>query len=1074
MDDVTFYYKQEEMFVNYKEKSTFFVAKDINDKGAKQYSAFYNINNFIDYYIKQTPKNHYEILTEDKPCNFHFDIDGKYDEIEFINETQDSIIKKFKKAFEEWFKEHFEYQKFEYNISTASNETKISFHIVIRCDFVFRNNVELGNVLKLYNFSDYCKKHNIKYDDKIYTKNRCFRILHSTKFGVDRPLIPITDTNLKSHLVSFMDGAYSYLISEIKPKEVIKCPIIIKNDDKIILRVLKTLLEYISNPSGNEKIWSLVGRNIKTTLDCDETLNLFIEWSKLYDNFDEDGCISFWKIAKINHDYGLNYLINKAFFFDKSKTIKEIDPEILDYLKNYKIQKGQNDFFHIEDKLNFQDIAKKKKGNRTTEEQAFFEVERKRYALKNINTLIDIDTNDKIIKNDKYVSSKIYNDRNKCIIVSAGLGCGKTYSVIEYINSNIDKYEGIIVLSPRITFAKSVTQRLRNETKLDFKLYSNIKGIIYDEYIVVQVESLCRLNLHTDYSKYLIIADEIESVLYQLSSSTHGENHTFNIQRFEQIINEASKIICLDAFITQRTLQIFRWLKIQYILFHYTIPNIQRTYIMVEDFDFLINKLLQDLQDGKKIYFLCNSKNKIINHVVPMIQKNCPTKKILYYYNNSNTSIDLDEWNFADIIVTTTIITIGINFDKINIFNKLYCYASNRGGLVRDIFQSLYRIRHLIDNQLVINIKEWYTTNDPTNFNYIIQKNKFKNAEKEKIYKSHNIYKWTNKPWYCALKNYNDYENIISSQNFIELFFIFLEKCNYKYTEELIFMEDFVPAGIHEITKKYSEIPEIYHSEYWTMLYKRKQNILLEKNEVEMMEKFYFQKYVICEIDSIIDKTKEYNLSIIWEIYKNFNKSLFIKACYQKGIRLNTLTYKEIIDKEKAVESILTKDYILALPFLEELNTIVDTTDLGSIVKKEQIKNLQDIFMKHKDTNLKFVFNIRERVKLGKAIYDEKQILGIANTILNDWGFTTIKKGNRNRKRVNGKIVDITEYEIQYNNFKSFGDSAPRPAVSIEEIENTLKEINIWDFIRPKSFKQEETIQIEQKKKRLLKENLGE
>jgi len=55
--------------------------------------------------------------------------------------------------------------------------------------------------------------------------------------------------------------------------------------------------------------------------------------------------------------------------------------------------------------------------------------------------------------NQKWVLPDIFNNPNeKCILIKAGLGKGKTTASIDHINTN--DYDSIIVLSPRRSFAK--------------------------------------------------------------------------------------------------------------------------------------------------------------------------------------------------------------------------------------------------------------------------------------------------------------------------------------------------------------------------------------------------------------------------------------------------------------------------------------------------------------------------------------------------------------------------------------------------------------------------------------------
>ena len=93
--------------------------------------------------------------------------------------------------------------------------------------------------------------------------------------------------------------------------------------------------------------------------------------------------------------------------------------------------------------------------------------------------------------------SKVFTDDIKrCTAVKAGLGKGKTQGTLDHINSH--HYDGIVFLSPRVSFAKSVHARLIDETEYEFALYNRSKKpyIIPAPYVVVQTESVHRLDLN--------------------------------------------------------------------------------------------------------------------------------------------------------------------------------------------------------------------------------------------------------------------------------------------------------------------------------------------------------------------------------------------------------------------------------------------------------------------------------------------------------------------------------------------------------------------------------------------------
>jgi hypothetical protein len=168
------------------------------------------------------------------------------------------------------------------------------------------------------------------------------------------------------------------------------------------------------------------------------------------------------------------------------------------------------------------------------------------------------------INTQGYVSKDIIdNCQEKAVIIRAGLGKGKTQASTDHINE--EKYDQIVVYTPRISYARCCLDRLKQACpRYDWRLYLNEKkGILQHPYVICQAESLHRLDVKGA-SRTLILIDEVEAFLCQLTSKLHRENHVRNIETFIHCMKTATKVVCLDAFISQRTLQTMKLLKVPY------------------------------------------------------------------------------------------------------------------------------------------------------------------------------------------------------------------------------------------------------------------------------------------------------------------------------------------------------------------------------------------------------------------------------------------------------------------------------------------------------------------------------
>ena len=121
---------------------------------------------------------------------------------------------------------------------------------------------------------------------------------------------------------------------------------------------------------------------------------------------------------------------------------------------------------------------------------------------------------------------------------------------------NENEYDQIIVFTPRRSYARCALDRMKESCpQYDWKIYmDDKKRILQHPYIICQAESLNRLEIKEG-TNTLILIDEVEAFLCQLTSTkTHREHHVDNIETFIKCMNNACKIICLDAFISQRTI----------------------------------------------------------------------------------------------------------------------------------------------------------------------------------------------------------------------------------------------------------------------------------------------------------------------------------------------------------------------------------------------------------------------------------------------------------------------------------------------------------------------------------------
>ena len=102
----------------------------------------------------------------------------------------------------------------------------------------------------------------------------------------------------------------------------------------------------------------------------------------------------------------------------------------------------------------------------------------------------------------------------KVIAVRAGTGTGKTHKIISVIESKLsltDENWHFIILSYRRTFSRQMEERL---SRFDPVNYMKTKGSLYARVLIVQIDSLLRINIEAYRNKnIMIILDEWDGIL---------------------------------------------------------------------------------------------------------------------------------------------------------------------------------------------------------------------------------------------------------------------------------------------------------------------------------------------------------------------------------------------------------------------------------------------------------------------------------------------------------------------------------------------------------------------------------
>jgi hypothetical protein len=195
-----------------KKGEKFYFAVDKGDGGKKEYGSCPDCDTFSVAYEHQEPKNFYELLYEKNPVCEYYDIDmSAVDNTD--NLTSEQYFDLFQQIHSQFVNEELglSFQTCNWRITDSSKDGKISLHLINRRR-VFKNNEETQYWYSL--FERFLKNNypNLAlFDTAVKSKNRCMRLIKSSKFGQNRPL-----ERAKWHEVSMNeDDITSFFIQQV-------------------------------------------------------------------------------------------------------------------------------------------------------------------------------------------------------------------------------------------------------------------------------------------------------------------------------------------------------------------------------------------------------------------------------------------------------------------------------------------------------------------------------------------------------------------------------------------------------------------------------------------------------------------------------------------------------------------------------------------------------------------------------------------------------------------------------------------------------------------------------------------
>jgi hypothetical protein len=978
---------------------------DKQEKIIKRYSSLDSIDELLE--ITKKNENLYELIAEEQPTRIYLDLE--------IEETMTEEDRQERlKIFLELFKNQF-FIIFQQSINdedililNSSKKDKLSYHIVFlkyyfeHC-YILKSFIDYIINQLLIDDEKYSKlywtkneKQKFIMDAAPYGKNRLFRLVNQSKIGSNIKLKIISnhqpiDSFIGVYNITENDILLNFNKEEIKEektKEIKKTKELKKDlalndwsdntktllefykmsyDDLQELPKWKQYLYLIPNNNVDYQNWLIVGYAIRF---CGGVKDDWINWSKLSKSYKVGECDNFLKFHTADGQ-GFGDLKNCYNIYTLRRFAKIAHPDFF---------KEKKQLFDCLFDMDLQNIN-------VIEEKSFF--------------LSQEGTTD---------SNNILND-DKMNILYAFLGKGKTTAIKRLIKEK--SYNKILCLSPRQAFATFLSN--------DFNIDCYLEGNFNSDKLVIQVESLYKINIDINYE--LIVIDESESILNQFSSETMNGSYLQNFNTLVEVIKRSEKVIFADAFISNRTINFCKSFKEKITMIKNNTEPTNREAIEI-DKNIFNSYLVEDLQKKNKNYICFSSKTDLIK--LKTILK-CDNqlglkdfdRRALYYYGKGDDKVFEtlkninEEWTNASIVITSPSITVGNSYSVKDHFNKVYINASPTCN-VRDTFQSQMRVRYLKDNKLIFCLpsKQQYTANKNKNilyFDVLDMFDEFQEDKKELIFNLIDNIKSDKKEELKervknlqetpkALKEilfFNLLEQGISQTYYNDLFYLYLFKCGYSIKDDTTNPKKL--EGFGDGSVNYIDIKKITQetADYIEDLEKRKK--ATEKEKLEK-DRFYF--------DLIVKEEEE-------------RKHVYFKDFYMNGVKRNFFNNARI-EFLNNVEETLKQDFVksggvievnnlkgVQLKYIQDINKIMglkNSFDV-SLVSMDKINNLVGYLQENKK-NINDAFKMRDRTKSDNM--DLRGVIHLLNKIFKQWNNTEFESARETDSK------DKTKNKIEF------------------------------------------------------------
>ena len=155
--------------------------------------------------------------------------------------------------------------------------------------------------------------------------------------------------------------------------------------------------------------------------------------------------------------------------------------------------------------------------------------------------------------------------------------------------------------------------------------------------------------------------------------------------------------------------------------------------------------------------------------------------------------------------------------------------------------------------------------------------------------------------------------------------------------------------------------------------------------------------------------------SILWDIYNQYGREKFRNLAYEKALNDGSLTIVNIHQMDAHAYRILNNGFSLQCVVIQEIKTILDvqhTHDFNSPINMDKLQLLIK-HLRQNESKIVTAFGLRCRRASDPADFSTRNAVDLTNQILRRWGFSTLSRKGRKRKRVHGVQVEASVFSLR-------------------------------------------------------------